>query len=125
MTPSISTCGSGILSQSIEPLQDDPRPGFNEPWQAEAYALVQVLIETGRISPQEWASAFGIALRQAAVDEPDSSETYYTSLAKALERVLVAEGTLQEAEIGQRTDDWRAAYNRTPHGKPVRLDGAA
>jgi nitrile hydratase accessory protein len=114
------------LSRPIEPLQGDPRPAFNEPWQAEAYALVQVLIELGRISPQEWASAFGAALRQAVTDgEPDSGETYYTSLAEALERVLVAEGTLQEAEVGQRIDDWRAAYNRTPHGKPVRLDGAA
>jgi nitrile hydratase accessory protein len=113
------------LSRSIESLQDDLRPAFNEPWQAEAYALVQVLIETGRISPQEWASAFGAALRQAAANEPNSGETYYTSLAEALERVLVTEGTLQEAEVGQRIDDWRAAYNRTPHGKPVRLDGAA
>jgi nitrile hydratase accessory protein len=114
------------LSRPIEPLQDDPRPAFNEPWQAEAYALVQVLIESARISPQEWASAFGAALRQAVTDgEPDSGETYYTSLAEALERVLVAEGTLQEAEVEQRIDDWRAAYNRTPHGKPVRLGGAA
>jgi nitrile hydratase accessory protein len=114
------------LSRSIGPVQDERRPAFNEPWQAEAYALVQLLVETGRISPQEWTSAFGAALRQAATDgEPDSGETYYTSLAEALERLLVAEGTLQEAEVGQRIDDWRAAYNRTPHGKPVRLDGAA
>ena len=69
---------------------------------------------------------FGATLRQAATDgESDSGETYYTSLAEALERVLVAERTLQEAEIGQRIADWRAAYNRTPHGKPVRLDGTA
>lgn len=113
------------MSRSIEPLEDKSRPSFNEPWQAEAYALVQVLMETGCISPQEWATAFGAVLRQAATDgETDSDETYYTSLAEALERVLVAEGTLQKAEVGLRTDEWRAAYNQTPHGKPVRLDGA-
>ena len=113
------------MSRSIEPLQGERRPAFNEPWQAEAYALVQVLIETGRISPQGWATAFGAALRQAATDgEPDSSETYYAALSKALERALVAGGTVQDIEVGQRVDDWRAAYNRTPHGKPVRLHGA-
>jgi hypothetical protein len=45
-------------------LQDEQRLAFNEPWQAEAYALVQVLIETGRISPTEWTQAFrGVATR--------------------------------------------------------------
>jgi nitrile hydratase accessory protein len=74
-------------------LQDEQRPAFNEPWQAEAYALVQVLIETGRISPPEWAQAFGAALREAATEgEPDSGDTYYASLSDALERVLMPEG---------------------------------
>jgi hypothetical protein len=95
-------------------LQDEQRPAFNEPWQAEAYALVQVLIETGRISPPEWAQAFGAALRS-------SSDTYYASLSDALERVLIAGGRLQGAEVRQRIDDWRAAYHRTLHGVPVRL----
>jgi hypothetical protein len=79
-TKFISTCGSGTLSGSnrLEPLADELRPAFNEPWQAEAYALVQVLIETGRISSSQWAKAFGAALREAAGQgEPDSSDTYY------------------------------------------------
>ena len=103
-------------------MQDEQRPAFNEPWQAEAYALVQVLIETGRISPTEWVEAFGTALREAAAEgEPDSSDTYYAALSEALERVLVAGGRLQGAEVRQRIDDWRAAYHRTLHGMPVRL----
>ena len=75
-TKFISTCGSGTLSGSnrLEPLADELRPAFNEPWQAEAYALVQVLIETGRISSSQWAKAFGAALREAVGQgEPDSS----------------------------------------------------
>ena len=103
-------------------MQDEQRPAFNEPWQAEAYALVQVLIETGRISPPEWAQAFGAALREAAAEgEPDSSDTYYAALSEALERVLVAGGSLQGPEVWQRINDWRAAYHRTLHGMPVRL----
>jgi nitrile hydratase accessory protein len=118
------TCGSDTFSQwnGIETLQDEQRPAFNEPWQAEAYALVQVLIETGRISPPEWAQAFGVALREAATEgEPDSSDTYYASLSDALERVLIAGRRLQGAEVRQRIDDWRAAYHRTLHGVPVML----
>lgn len=111
------------MSQSNEILREEQRPSFNEPWQAEAYALVQVLIETARISPQEWAALFGDALRDAAIHgKPDNSETYYAALSKALEHVLVVAGLVQDAEVEQRTDDWRAAYHRTPHGKPVKLE---
>jgi nitrile hydratase accessory protein len=107
----------------VSPLPDEQRRAFDESWQAEAYALVQVLIETGRISSSQWAKAFGAALREAADQgEPDSSDTYYTTLFETLQRVLVAGGRMQDAEIRQRIDDWRAAYRRTPHGKPVRLN---
>jgi nitrile hydratase subunit beta len=126
-TKFISTCGSGTLSGSnrLEPLADELRPVFNEPWQAEAYALVQVLIETGRISSSQWAKAFGAALWEAAGQgEPDGSDTYYSTLSETLQRVLVAGGRVHDAEIRQRIDDWRAAYRRTPHGKPVRLKEA-
>ena len=111
------------MSRSNDTLQDEQRPAFNEPWQVEAFALVQVLIETGRISPKEWAALFGDALRGAAIDgKPDNGETYYAALSKALEHVLVVAGLVQDAEVEQRTDDWRAAYHRTPHGKPVKLE---
>ena len=106
-------------------LPDEQRRVFDESWQAEAYALVQVLIETGRISSSQWAKAFGAALREAAGrGEPDSSDTYYATLCETLQRVLIAGGRVQDAEIRQRIDDWRAAYRRTPHGTPVRLKEA-
>jgi len=93
-------------SNRLEPLADELRPAFNEPW----HALVQVLIETGRISSSQWAKAFGAALREAAGQgEPVSSDTYYAALAETLQRVLVAGGRVQDAEIRQRIDDWRAA----------------
>ena len=112
-------------SNRLEPLADELRPASDEPWQAEAYALVQVLTETGRISSSQWAKAFGAALREAAGQgEPDSSDTYYATLSETLQRVLVAGGRVRDAEIRQRIDDWRAAYRRTPHGNPVRLKEA-
>jgi nitrile hydratase accessory protein len=98
------------------------QPGFAEPWQAEAYAMAQVLIETGRIAAAKWPVVFGAALKEAADrGDPDDSQTYYVALAEALGRALVAEGRLEASEIEIRIEDWRAAYMRTPHGKPVTL----
>ena len=114
------------MSQSnrLEPIQEEQRPKFDAPWQAEAYALVQVLIETGRISGKEWGTAFGAALHRAATaGEPDNGDTYYAALSQALEHLLVAGGAVKGAEVGERVNAWRTAYHRTPHGMPVRLSG--
>ena len=76
-------------------LPDEQSCAFDESWQAEAYVLVQVLIETGWISSPQWAKAFGAAPREAADQgEPDSSDTYYTTLFETLQRVLVAGGRM-------------------------------
>jgi hypothetical protein len=73
----------------VSPPPDEQRRAFDESWQVEAYALVHVLIETGRISSSQWAKAFGAALREAADQgELDSSNTYYTTLSETLQRVL-------------------------------------
>ena len=84
-----------------------------------------MLIESGQISSSQWAKTFGAALREAAdKGEPDNSETYYAALSETLQRVLVAGGHVRGVEVRQRIDDWRAAYHRTPHGKPVKLNEA-
>jgi nitrile hydratase accessory protein len=103
-------------------MPDDLRPAFAEPWHAEAYAMVQVLIETGRIAPARWVEAFGAALRKTADQAArDDNASYYDALAQALGQVLVADGRLREDEIERRIEEWRTAYYRTPHGKPVTL----
>jgi nitrile hydratase accessory protein len=102
----------------------DGGPAFAEPWQAEAYAMAQTLMESGGIAASDWAAAFGAALRKAADrGAADDSETYYAALVEALISVLVGEGRLDAEDIARRVEDWRAAYLRTPHGKPVTLAG--
>lgn len=111
-------------SDQFERLLEDGRPAFAEAWHAEAYALVQVLIETGRVEPAQWAEAFGSALRKAAANgAPDDGPTYYAALADAIEQVLLDDGRLRAGEAEQRVEAWRAAYHKTPHGKPVTLLG--
>ena len=102
----------------------DGAPDFAEPWQAEAYAMAQTLMESGRISASAWPSAFGAELRKAAErGAADDSETYHAALLEALSALLVTDGRLDAREIARRVEDWRAAYLRTPHGKPVTLTG--
>lgn len=110
------------MSDQPERLPEDGHPAFAEPWQAEAYALVQVLIETGRVNPTQWAEAFGSALRKVAAGGAlEDSGTYYAALADALGQVLLDDGRLRAGEAEQRVKAWRAAYQQTPHGKPVAL----
>ena len=103
-------------------LREPGQPDFAEPWQAEAYAMAQTLIGTGQIAAAQWASELGATLREAADrGASDDDQTYYGALTETLARLLVAKGCLEAREIEQRIEDWRAAYMRTPHGKPVTL----
>lgn len=93
-------------------------PAFDAPWQAQAYAMSQVLIERGRIAPADWSAALGAAIRRRlAGGAPDTTETYFEAVAEALETVLA----VADDEIARIADAWRQAYETTPHGKPVRL----
>ena len=98
----------------------DGEPAFEEPWQAEALALADVLVRRGSVSPSRWAEALGaeIAARKAA---PDDRETYYRAVLAALERLLAESGAVARDELDTRERQWERAYLRTPHGKPVEL----
>jgi hypothetical protein len=99
-------------------LSEQDLPAFDEPWQAQAYAMAQVLIENGLMTPGGWASAFGAAIRsRLASGAEDTTDTYFAAIGDA----LASELKLDEAELDQIMTDWRNAYETTPHGKPVIL----
>lgn len=101
----------------------DARPGFDEPWQAELLAIAQQLATGGVFTPAEWSDALGAELRHAAKHgAPDNQATYYAAALAALERLATGKGALTAASIDQRQDQWRRAYEATPHGDPVRLE---
>ena len=96
--------------------REDGEPAFAEPWQAEAYAMAQTLIESGRIAASEWPSVFGAALRKAAGrGEADTSEAYYAALVEALMSVLVARG---RARGGRDRAPCRGLARRIPQNAP-------
>lgn len=114
-----SKCGDPLLL----PIPRDPKgPLFNEPWEAQVFAIAYRLIEEGHITRHEWAEALGEAIRTAqAGGDPDEGGTYYYHVLAAVESVTAARGLTDPGELESRKQDWKDAYLSTPHGKPVEL----
>lgn len=93
-------------------------PVFSEPWHAQVLATAYSMIDSGQISPDDWANALGAALARAETEgQPDTEETYYLAALDALEQL----STIAEDELRARKAAWESAYRNTPHGKPVIL----
>lgn len=80
--------------------RDEDGPVFEEPWQAQAFAVVVELIESGDLSREEWADALGAAL-QAAEDrgEIDTGKRYYDHWLTALEQLAVEKNLAGRQEL--------------------------
>lgn len=110
-------------SSTLRPLaRHDNEPVFNEPWQAQTLALAEMLVQAGLFTPTQWSDHLGAALKAAqACDEPDNPETYYAAALSALEQLASAKNCIRAEALDERTEVWRRAYLRTPHGAPVEL----
>lgn len=70
--------------------RDEKGPVFAEPWQAQAFAVVVELIESGALTQKEWAGRLGAVLREAEErGEFDTGKRYYEHWLTALERLAV------------------------------------
>ena len=104
---------------------DQDGPVFNEPWEAQAFALAVRLSDAGCFTWSEWAAALSREIKAAqAQGDPDLGETYYRHWLNALERICVDKGLVEGEDMHRRTEAWRRAYLRTPHGQPVSLSAA-
>ena len=92
-----------------------PERPFDEPWQAQAFAMAVALNERGLFGWDEWAAA----LSQALADEPE--RPYWRSWLTALERLAAAKGVTDAATLKARAVAWREAADATPHGAPIVL----
>ena len=99
-----------------------PEPEFDEPWQAQALALADGMVQAGHFAAVDWAGALGAALKEAEVrGDADTLNTYYGAVLVALERLCEARVGISGEARALRRADWEAAYRRTPHGKTVEL----
>jgi nitrile hydratase accessory protein len=102
--------------------RDTGGPVFDEPWEAQAFALAVRLSEHGHFTWKEWAAALADELKAAADrGEPDDGSRYYQHWLAALERLVAAKGLTDSAAMLTRKEAWADAYRHTPHGKPVEL----
>ena len=98
-------------------------PTFNEPWQAQAFALVVRLAESGAFTWREWDAA--LAGEIAAARPEDRSECYYEHWLAALEKLADAKGLTDAFERHARRDAWERAARATPHGEAIVLSTAS
>jgi nitrile hydratase accessory protein len=101
----------------------DDGPVFAEPWQARAFALALKLTERGHFTQTEWTTALAREIRCVAErGAHDDGSLYYHHWVAALEALVIEKGLTSRTSLDTRKDDWRHAYLRTPHGKPVELE---
>jgi nitrile hydratase accessory protein len=105
--------------------RDQEGPVFNEPWEAQAFALVVRLSEAGHFTWSEWAAVLSQEIKAAqARGDPDLGQTYYQHWLNALERICVEKELFGREDMHRRLEVWRRAYRHTPHGQPVELSAA-
>jgi nitrile hydratase accessory protein len=95
-------------------------PVFDEPWQAEAFAITVALHERGLFSWPEWAAALSAEVRKPGV-AADGSD-YYDCWLRALEKLLAAKGVAAPRDVDLLAEAWQRAAHATPHGRPILLE---
>ena len=94
---------------------DGDEPVFNEPWEAQAFAMAVSLHQNGTFTWKDWAEALSAEIHGG------EDRDYYHHWLAALEK-LAAEKSLISAEaIDSREQEWHDAAARTPHGEPIEL----
>jgi nitrile hydratase accessory protein len=102
------------------------RPTFEQPWEAEAFALAVAAHDRGLFTWSEWAATLGRVLADAG--EAGGGTAYYQHWLTALEAITVAKGVASAATLHAVADAWIDAAAHTPHGQPITpplLEGAA
>ena len=94
----------------------EQQPVFDEPWQAQAFAMAVKLNEAGVFTWNEWAETLGQEIAQ------HRDQSYYECWLAALEALVERKGLMTAAELKLRAADWDKAAKATPHGQPIELN---
>ncbi|WP_020178826.1 nitrile hydratase accessory protein [Methylopila sp. M107] len=98
----------------MRPPEAPERP-FEEPWQAQVFALAVALSEAGVFGWGTWTETLSARI----ASHPD--EAYWLSWLAALEEVSGAAGLVSQGDLAARRDAWDRAAKATPHGRPIAL----
>jgi nitrile hydratase accessory protein len=102
--------------------RDAGGPVFQEPWEAQAFAMTVALHERGLFTWPEWTAALASEIKRAqAAGDRDTGETYYRHWLAALERIVADKGITDTKALARHYNAWGHAADRTPHGEPIEL----
>ncbi len=102
-------------------LKDEGAPVFEEPWQAQAFAMTIALFEQGLFTWDEWAETLGGVIANARDQDDKAGTRYYDFWLQALETIVTAKGAAVGENLTALKEAWAEAYRTTPHGNPVEL----
>jgi nitrile hydratase accessory protein len=101
---------------------DQRTPTFNEPWEAQAFALTLALHRRGAFTWGEWAATLGEEIKRAQASGRSGQRHHLLpALAAAIERMVREKGITTEDTLDRYRDAWHRAADRTPHGEPIVL----
>lgn len=108
--------------RAIDIPNDGDGPVFDEPWQAQAFAMTVKLHEAGQFSWSEWAEIFGAEIAaDTARGEGVGNSAYYLCWLAALEKIVARKRLMTAEELISRKEEWREASEHTPHGQPIEI----
>lgn len=94
----------------------DGEPIFNEPWEAQAFAMVVNLHQRGAFEWSEWAECLSEQIHSG------EERSYYQHWLTALETIADKKNLASTAALQSRKQAWHDAAACTPHGDPITLD---
>lgn len=98
---------------AIELVEDEPV--FNEPWEAQAFAMVIALHKQSLFTWEEWAEALSSEIHSGV------ELSYYQHWLKAAEKLMMDKQVFSSHALQSREQEWHDAAARTPHGMPIEL----
>ncbi len=102
---------------SFQDLIASDRPTFQQPWEAEAFALALAAHDRGLFTWSEWAETLGRVLADAG--PAGGGVAYYQHWLSALEQITIAKGVASAATLHAVAGAWSDAAAHTPHGQAI------
>ena len=112
-----------ILPEGVpQEISDSENVVFSEPWEAQAFAIVVTLSDSGYFTWEEWSNTLTETISRAEAEGgPSDGSDYYVNWVTALEQILKHKNLADALSLASLKAEWERAYKLTPHGKPVSL----
>jgi len=106
-------------------LKNDEEPIFRDSWEAEVFAMGNILIKQGFLTCAEWVEIFSREIKIAQANgDPDRGDTYFSHWCSALERICVERGLTDWETHHHQLALWHQAVLNTPHGVSLVIENA-